>query len=89
MTRFLPKSLMGQTLLAAAAALLIAQVISASLLYRAAEQRNLDNFAERIVNRLEMGNFRSQPPEADTRREARRNERQADRRGGRLPRRFH
>ncbi|ANU06955.1 ATP-binding protein [Paraurantiacibacter namhicola] len=39
MRRFLPKSLLGQVLLAVAAALLIAQAISAVLLLRAQEQR--------------------------------------------------
>ncbi len=93
MSRFLPKSLMGQTLLAAAAALLVAQVISASLLYRAAEQRRLDNTAERIVSRIELGNFRAQLPGRAERRaarqEARRNDRSDERRGSRMPRRFH
>ncbi|WP_432201399.1 sensor histidine kinase [Erythrobacter sp. W53] len=37
--RLLPKSLMGQTLLAAAGALLVAQAISATLLYQAAQDR--------------------------------------------------
>ncbi|MEO9461620.1 MAG: ATP-binding protein [Marinomonas sp.] len=93
MTRFLPKSLMGQTLLAAAAALLIAQIISASLLYRAAEQRRLDNIAERIVNRIEAGNFRAQfsqrsQQSPEQRAERRSDRRGADRRDGRMPRRF-
>ncbi len=39
MRRFLPKSLLGQMLLAVALALLVAQTISAVLQYRAAEQR--------------------------------------------------
>ena len=39
MRRFLPKSLLGQMLLSVALALLVAQGISAVLLYRAAEQR--------------------------------------------------
>src|SRR5687768_16605636 len=39
MKRFLPKSLLGQMLLAVALALLVAQTISAVLQYRAAEQR--------------------------------------------------
>ncbi|MEZ5680759.1 MAG: ATP-binding protein [Erythrobacter sp.] len=39
MTRFLPRSLLGQVLLATAVALLVAQTISTALLYRAAEQR--------------------------------------------------
>ncbi len=79
MTRFLPKSLMGQTLLAAAIALLIAQIISASLLYRAAEQRRLDSIAERIVNRIEIGSFHAQSSERAERR-ASRNERSGERR---------
>mgnify|MGYP005990642037 CR=1 FL=1 len=39
MTRFLPRSLLGQVMLALAAALLIAQAISATMLYRAASER--------------------------------------------------
>jgi signal transduction histidine kinase len=39
MRRFLPKSLLGQMLLSVALALLVAQAISAVLLYRAGEQR--------------------------------------------------
>jgi signal transduction histidine kinase len=39
MRRFLPKSLLGQMLLSVALALLVAQTISAVLLYRASEQR--------------------------------------------------
>ena len=39
MKRFLPKSLLGQMLLSVALALLVAQTISAVLLYRAGEQR--------------------------------------------------
>lgn len=39
MTRFLPRSLLGQVMLALAVALLVAQGISTALLYRAAEQR--------------------------------------------------
>ncbi len=41
MSRFLPRSLIGQVLLAIAAALLVAQAISAMLLYRAAEDRRI------------------------------------------------
>ena len=39
MTRMLPRSLLGQVMLALAAALLIAQAISAVMLYRAASER--------------------------------------------------
>ena len=39
MTRFLPRSLLGQVMLALTAALLIAQAISATMLYRAASER--------------------------------------------------
>lgn len=39
MSRFLPRSLLGQVLLATAVALLVAQAISTALLYRASEQR--------------------------------------------------
>lgn len=43
MRRFLPKSLLGQMLLAVALALLVAQAISAVLIYRA-EQRRIENW---------------------------------------------
>ena len=55
MSRFLPKSLLGQTLLAVAFALLTAQIISASLLFRAAQERTAERTAERLANRLITG----------------------------------
>ena len=52
MRRFLPKSLLGQMLLAVGAALLVAQGISALLLYRAAEQRRETGTANALVFQL-------------------------------------
>ncbi len=54
MTRFLPKTLLGQTLLVLALGLMVAQLISASLLFRASEQRReltiVNDLALRFVN---------------------------------------
>ena len=50
--RLVPKSLLGQMLLAVAAALLVAQAISAVLLYRAAEQRREMGYASGLVFQL-------------------------------------
>jgi signal transduction histidine kinase len=52
MGRFLPKSLLGQMLLAVALALLVAQGISAALLYRAAEQRREMGIAHALTFQL-------------------------------------
>ena len=52
MQRFLPKSLLGQMLLAVAVALLVAQTISAVLLYRAAEQRREMSAANALAFQL-------------------------------------
>ncbi len=52
MRRFLPKSLLGQMLLAVGAALLVAQGISAMLLYRAAEQRREMGIANALAFQL-------------------------------------
>ena len=52
MRRFLPKSLLGQMLLAVGAALLVAQGISGLLLYRAAEQRRETGTANALVFQL-------------------------------------
>jgi signal transduction histidine kinase len=52
MRRFLPKSLLGQMLLAVGAALLVAQGISALLLYRAAEQRREMGIANGLAFQL-------------------------------------
>ena len=52
MRRFLPKSLLGQMLLAVALALLVAQGISAVLLYRAAEQRREMGYANFLAFQL-------------------------------------
>jgi signal transduction histidine kinase len=50
--RFLPKSLLGQMLLSVALALLVAQAISAVLLYRAAEQRREMGYNSVLVFQL-------------------------------------
>ena len=52
MRRFLPKSLLGQMLLAVGLALLVAQGISAALLYRAAEQRREMGIAHGLAFQL-------------------------------------
>jgi len=52
MRRFLPRSLLGQMLLAVGAALLVAQGISALLLYRAAEQRRETGTANALAFQL-------------------------------------
>ena len=52
--RFLPKSLLGQMLLAVALALLVAQTISAVLQYRAAEQRREAIAANSLAFQLVM-----------------------------------
>ncbi|WP_095012473.1 sensor histidine kinase [Tsuneonella mangrovi] len=53
MTRPWPRSLLGQVLLAVAVALLIAQTISAVLLYRAAEERRESAILHSLAFRLE------------------------------------
>lgn len=52
MTRLWPRSLLGQVLLAVAVALLVAQAISAVLLYRAAEQRREEALLHTVAFRL-------------------------------------
>ena len=66
MTRFLPRSLLGQVMLALAAALLIAQAISATMLYRAASERrelavtSAASFQLLVVDRLCVFRFEFQ-----------------------------
>ncbi|GAA4642651.1 hypothetical protein GCM10023115_06840 [Pontixanthobacter gangjinensis] len=84
--RLWPKSLLGQMLLAVALALLVAQAISATLLYRASENRReqiaLNAAAFRLVA---PGNERAQNGQNTDERESRRMRRQANRqRDGRL-----
>ena len=50
--RVLPRSLLGQMLLAVAVALFVAQVISAVLLYRASEQRREMGYANGLIYQL-------------------------------------
>ncbi|MGN6500587.1 MAG: sensor histidine kinase, partial [Tsuneonella sp.] len=52
MTRLWPRSLLGQVLLAVALALLVAQSISAALLYRAAEERREEALLHTVAFRL-------------------------------------
>ncbi len=78
MTRLLPRSLLGQVMLALAVALLIAQGLSGVLLYRAAEQRREAGLVHAIAFQLLSGERRG---------EARR-ERGADVDRGRPPPRF-
>lgn len=75
MTRLLPRSLLGQVMLALAAALLIAQGISTALLYRAAEQRQEAALLHSVVFELIAGERRADG------RDARPNRRDGERRG--------
>lgn len=52
MSRFLPKSLLGQVMLALALGLLVAQIVSGALLYRASEQRREAGLVSTIAFRL-------------------------------------
>lgn len=82
MKRWLPKSLLGQVLLALAGALLIAQGISGALLYRAGEQRREAALVHFAAFQLVSGERREQ------RREQRANRRDEDvREAGRSERR--
>lgn len=75
MSRLLPKTLLGQTLLVLALGLLIGQVISASLLYRAAEQRRELTIANDLA--LRFVNADRREAEADNRRARREARREA------------
>ena len=68
MIRFVPRSLFGQTLLAAALALLAAQAISAVLLFRAGEERREVAMLSAAAFRLALG---EDPPRRARRGEAR------------------
>lgn len=57
--RLVPRSLLGQVMLALGAALLIAQAISSALLYRAAEQRREQGIVHAIAFQLLSGAERS------------------------------
>lgn len=73
MSRILPKTLLGQTLLVLALGLLVGQVISASLLYRAAEQRRELTIANDLALRFVNADRRAaEAEERRTRRDARR-----------------
>ncbi|PHR02476.1 MAG: two-component sensor histidine kinase, partial [Erythrobacter sp.] len=60
MTRLLPRSLFGQVMLAMAVALLVAQAISTTLLYRAAEQRRELALANAAAFQLVTGQARAE-----------------------------
>lgn len=77
MKRLLPRSLLGQVMLALAAALLIAQALSGVLLYRAGEQRREAALVHFAAFQLVSGERR------EDRREERRERRDDDRRGER------
>ncbi len=55
MSRFLPKSLLGQTLLAVAVALLVAQTITSVLIHRVSEERRMDNLETAITGLIWAG----------------------------------
>lgn len=80
MRRFLPKSLHGQMLLSVALALLVAQTISAVLLFRAQQARNEFGAATALAYQLVA------EPRIDVRVEESRDGRREGRRGGRRPR---
>ncbi len=82
MSRFLPKSLLGQVMLVLAIGLLIAQVISAFLLYQASEQRREADMISAVAFRLIADGNR--PARGEARRalrEAEREQRGGPRRG--------
>jgi len=89
MRRFIPRTLLGQTLLVLALGLMVGQVISASLLYRAAEQRRELTIANDLALRFVNADRREADAEdRRARRAARREERglppdRPARRGGR------
>lgn len=91
--RFLPKSLLGQVMFALAGALLVAQGISATLLYRAAEQRRETAIMNAAAFQLLSGERRA-AARADRRDRRGRDDRPSFGREGapdrpfRLPRRF-
>lgn len=91
MKRLLPRSLLGQVLLAMVAALLIAQAISAVLLYRAADQRREVAIMHSVAFQLLTGSERLRTTDGREQGEARRllrERRGADPLAPRLPRRL-
>ncbi|MDP4573978.1 ATP-binding protein [Qipengyuania sp. G39] len=87
MTRLLPRSLFGQVMLAMALALLVAQAISTTLLYRAAEQRLELALANAAAFQLITGQARAEGRRDSGRPLFSRGER-GEFRGPRLPRRL-
>ena len=87
MSRILPRSLFGQVMLAMAAALLIAQAISTTLLYRAAEQRRELALANAAAFQLVTGEARAERGRVGPRPRFER-EGRGGFRGQRLPRRL-
>ena len=93
MRRLLPSSLLGQVMLSVALALLVAQVVSVVLLYRAGEERReaaiMTAAAFQLVNGAELEERRAELQEARrARRIERRGERLNERRGPRRGPRF-
>ena len=84
MSRFPPKSLLGQVMLVLAIALLVAQVISATLLYRASEQRREEAMVNAIALRVVMAPESPRAERIRARREARRVQRSLEAQGGRF-----
>ncbi|WP_435199522.1 ATP-binding protein [Qipengyuania sp. 902] len=87
MTRLLPRSLFGQVMLAMAVALLVAQAISTTLLYRAAEQRRELALANAAAFQLITGQARAEGRRDGVRPRFGSDERR-EFRGPRLPRRL-
>ncbi|WP_394730430.1 sensor histidine kinase [Altererythrobacter sp. GH1-8] len=84
MSRLLPKSLLGQVMLVLAIALLLAQVISAALLFRAAEQRREEAVINAIALRVVIARETPRAERIRLRGEARRAGRALFNDGGRL-----
>ena len=87
MTKLLPRSLFGQVMLAMAVALLVAQAISTTLLYRAAEQRRELALANAAAFQLVTGQARAEGRRDGVRPRFGRDDRR-EFRGPRLPRRL-
>lgn len=84
MSRLLPKSLLGQVMLVLTFALLLAQVISATLLFRAAEQRREEAVVNAIALRVVTARETPRADRIRLRDEARRAGRALFNEGGRL-----
>ncbi len=85
MKRLLPQSLLGQVMLVLAIGLMAGQAISATLLYRAAEQRRETGLVSALAFQLVAESGRSNLAEREARRAERREARRADRIARGLP----